>query len=67
MTPAGAATSCAPAVNRRLQLDDPLIAALHRRDFEIAVESNGTLPMLAGVDWICISPKAGTTAGADHR
>jgi 7-carboxy-7-deazaguanine synthase (Cx14CxxC type) len=43
-----------------LQLDDPLVAALHRRDFEIAVESNGTLPMLAGVDWICISPKAGT-------
>jgi 7-carboxy-7-deazaguanine synthase (Cx14CxxC type) len=43
-----------------LQLDDPLIAALHRRDFEIAVESNGTLPMLTGVDWICISPKAGT-------
>jgi 7-carboxy-7-deazaguanine synthase (Cx14CxxC type) len=43
-----------------LQLDDLLIAALHRRDFVIAVESNGTLPMLAGVDWICISPKAGT-------
>ena len=43
-----------------LQLDDAVIAALHARDFEIAVESNGTLPMLAGVDWICISPKAGT-------
>jgi 7-carboxy-7-deazaguanine synthase len=43
-----------------LQLDDSLVTALHRRDFEIAVESNGTLPMLAGVDWICISPKAGT-------
>lgn len=44
-----------------LQLDAPLIAALHQRKFEIAVESNGTLPMPDGVDWICISPKAGTT------
>jgi 7-carboxy-7-deazaguanine synthase (Cx14CxxC type) len=44
-----------------LQLDDAVIAALHARDFEIAVESNGTLPMPAGIDWICISPKAGTT------
>ena len=44
-----------------LQLDDALIAELHARAFEIAVESNGTLPMPAGIDWICISPKAGTT------
>ncbi len=44
-----------------LQLDDAVIAALHARDFEIAVESNGTVPMPADVDWICISPKAGTT------
>jgi len=43
-----------------LQLDEALIAALHGRGFEIAVESNGTLPMPAGIDWICISPKAGT-------
>jgi 7-carboxy-7-deazaguanine synthase len=43
-----------------LQLDDALIAALHVRDFDVAVESNGTLPVLAHVDWICISPKAGT-------
>lgn len=43
-----------------LQLDDAVINALHHRGFEIAVESNGTLPMPAGVDWICISPKAGT-------
>ncbi|MGH7524283.1 MAG: 7-carboxy-7-deazaguanine synthase [Gemmatimonadales bacterium] len=43
-----------------LQLDDALIAELHARAFEIAVESNGTLPMPAGIDWICISPKAGT-------
>jgi 7-carboxy-7-deazaguanine synthase len=44
-----------------LQLDDALIAALHARNFEIAVESNGTLPMPAAIDWICISPKAGPT------
>jgi 7-carboxy-7-deazaguanine synthase (Cx14CxxC type) len=43
-----------------LQLDDDLIAALHARGFEIAVETNGTLPTPDGVDWICVSPKAGT-------
>ena len=42
-----------------LQLDAPLIDALHARGFEIAIESNGTLPAPPGVDWICISPKAG--------
>jgi 7-carboxy-7-deazaguanine synthase len=42
-----------------LQLDGPLIEALHAAGFEIAVESNGTLPAPAGIDWICISPKAG--------
>ncbi len=41
-----------------LQLDEPLIAALHTRGFEIAVESNGTLLAPPGIDWICISPKA---------
>jgi 7-carboxy-7-deazaguanine synthase len=41
-----------------LQLDAPLIAALHARGFEIAIESNGTLTAPEGVDWICISPKA---------
>ncbi|MFN3877768.1 MAG: 7-carboxy-7-deazaguanine synthase [Brevundimonas sp.] len=41
-----------------LQLDDPLIAALHARGFEIAIESNGTLAAPDGIDWICISPKA---------
>jgi 7-carboxy-7-deazaguanine synthase len=41
-----------------LQLDAPLIAALHAQGFEIAIESNGTLPAPQGVDWICISPKA---------
>ena len=43
-----------------LQLDEPLIAALHARGFEVAVESNGTLPAPAGIDWLCVSPKAGT-------
>src|SRR5208283_4348659 len=41
------------------QLDTTLIAALHERDFEIAVESNGTIAAPAGLDWLCISPKAG--------
>jgi 7-carboxy-7-deazaguanine synthase len=44
-----------------LQLDEALILALHQRGFEVAVESNGTLPLPAGLDWVCISPKAGTT------
>jgi 7-carboxy-7-deazaguanine synthase (Cx14CxxC type) len=42
-----------------LQLDAPLVAALHAAGFEIAVETNGTRPVVAGVDWICVSPKAG--------
>lgn len=42
-----------------LQLDEPLIAALHARRFEIAVETNGTCPAPPGLDWICVSPKAG--------
>jgi 7-carboxy-7-deazaguanine synthase (Cx14CxxC type) len=41
-----------------LQLDAELIAALHGRGFEIAVETNGTLPAPAGIDWITVSPKA---------
>lgn len=40
-----------------LQLDDALIAALHAAGFEIGVESNGTIPAPAGIDWLCISPK----------
>ncbi len=43
-----------------LQLDEPLIDALHARGFEVAVETNGTLPAPPGLDWICVSPKAGT-------
>jgi 7-carboxy-7-deazaguanine synthase len=42
-----------------LQLDAPLIDALHARGFEIAVETNGTVAAPAGLDWICVSPKAG--------
>ncbi len=42
-----------------LQLDPKLITALHARDFEIAVETNGTIAAPAGVDWLCVSPKAG--------
>ncbi len=41
-----------------LQLDQPLIDALHREGFEVAVETNGTQPAPAGLDWICVSPKA---------
>lgn len=43
-----------------LQLDTVLIDALHARGFRVAVESNGTLPAVAGIDWLCVSPKAGT-------
>ncbi|ATU72244.1 7-carboxy-7-deazaguanine synthase-like protein [Gluconacetobacter sp. SXCC-1] len=42
-----------------LQLDDALITAVHARGFEIAVETNGTLRAPGGIDWICVSPKAG--------
>ena len=43
-----------------LQLDEPLTGALHDAGFEIAIETNGTLPVPPGVDWVCVSPKAGT-------
>jgi len=43
-----------------LQLDRDLVNALHDVGFEIAIETNGTLPPPAGIDWICVSPKAGT-------
>ena len=43
-----------------LQLDEALVAALHARGFRIAAESNGTLAATPGIDWLCISPKAGT-------
>ncbi|HVU30391.1 MAG TPA: 7-carboxy-7-deazaguanine synthase [Sphingomicrobium sp.] len=43
-----------------LQLDCALVDALHGRQFRIAVETNGTLLATPGIDWICVSPKAGT-------
>ena len=43
-----------------LQVDDAIVDALHDRGFEIAIESNGTLPVHPGIDWVCISPKAGS-------
>lgn len=54
-----------------LQLDAALVAALHARGFEVAIETNGTLEPPAGLDWICVSPKAGTalrlTAGDELK
>ena len=44
-----------------LQLDTALVDALHDRGFEIGVESNGTIAAVPGIDWLCISPKAGST------
>ena len=41
-----------------LQVDDALVAALHARGFEIAVETNGTIAPPSGIDWLCVSPKA---------
>jgi len=41
-----------------LQLDAPAVAALHARGFDVAVETNGTQPVPAGIDWVCVSPKA---------
>lgn len=42
-----------------LQLDEPLIDSLHERGFTVAIETNGTRPAPATIDWICVSPKAG--------
>jgi 7-carboxy-7-deazaguanine synthase (Cx14CxxC type) len=42
-----------------LQLDGALIESLHKRGFWIAIETNGTIPVPKGVDWICVSPKSG--------
>jgi 7-carboxy-7-deazaguanine synthase (Cx14CxxC type) len=54
-----------------LQLDEPLVDAFHERGFTIAIETNGTLAPPAGIDWICVSPKAGTdlvlTAGDELK
>lgn len=42
-----------------LQLDDELVKAFHKKGFEVAVETNGTLELPNGIDWVCVSPKAG--------
>jgi 7-carboxy-7-deazaguanine synthase len=42
-----------------LQLDAALIDSLHRQNFFIAIETNGTVPVPEGIDWVCVSPKAG--------
>lgn len=43
-----------------LQIDDAIVDALHAQGFTLAIESNGTLPAHSGLDWVCISPKAGS-------
>jgi 7-carboxy-7-deazaguanine synthase len=49
-----------------LQVDTALIAALKRHGFTIAVETNGTQPIPAPIDWVCVSPKAGAPLVLDH-
>ena len=49
-----------------LQLDGALLDALHRRGFEVAVETNGTVVPPGGIDWLCVSPKAGSTLLVDR-
>lgn len=49
-----------------LQLDAALIAAMHAVGFEIAIETNGTLAVPAGVDWVCVSPKMGAPLVVEH-
>ena len=65
----GLAASAGPSAEKKfvvctggeplLQLDRPLIDALHAREFEVAVETNGTIAAPDGIDWLCVSPKAG--------
>jgi 7-carboxy-7-deazaguanine synthase (Cx14CxxC type) len=54
-----------------LQLDEELIDSLHERGFEVAVETNGTRPAPASLDWVCVSPKAGApfvqTSGSELK
>ena len=49
-----------------LQLDVDAVAALHRKGFEVAVETNGTLRAPAGLDWVCVSPKAGAALALER-
>ena len=43
-----------------LQLDAAAVEAMHGEGFEVAIETNGTRPLIPGVDWVCVSPKAAT-------
>jgi 7-carboxy-7-deazaguanine synthase (Cx14CxxC type) len=49
-----------------LQLDEAAIAALHARGFEVGIETNGTQTPPPGIDWICVSPKAGAELVLTH-
>lgn len=49
-----------------LQLDAALIDCLHTLGFEVAIETNGSLPVPEGVDWVCVSPKAGAKLAVQH-
>ena len=49
-----------------LQLDAALVEALHERGFRVAIETNGTLAPPPGIDWICVSPKAGAALALDR-
>jgi 7-carboxy-7-deazaguanine synthase len=49
-----------------LQLDAALVVACRGRGFEVAVETNGTLPLPCALDWVCVSPKAGAPLALDR-
>jgi organic radical activating enzyme len=49
-----------------LQLDEPLLKAIKALGFQTAVETNGTLPIPRGLDWVCVSPKAGAILTQEH-
>ena len=49
-----------------LQLDEALVEALHAQEFEVAIETNGTMPAPRGVDWICVSPKSKAPLALTH-
>ena len=60
------ATSFAPAASRCCRSMPTFIEALHARGFEIGIETNGTLEPPDGIDWICVSPKAGAELAVRH-
>ena len=60
-------TWCAPAANRCCNWTQAAVDALHAAGFEVAVETNGTQAAPPGLDWICVSPKAGAPLKLDQR